>query len=62
MPPDGKPDVLLLATGSEVYLCVQAYEQLDGRRREGARGEHAELGTVRAADPRSIARRCCRRR
>ncbi len=24
----GKPDVLLLATGSEVSLCVQAYEQL----------------------------------
>src|SRR5262249_5728086 len=23
-----KPDVLLLATGSEVYLCVNAYEQL----------------------------------
>src|SRR5262249_40960656 len=26
--PDGKPDVLLLATGSEVVLCLQAYEQL----------------------------------
>ena len=26
--PDGKPDVLLLATGSEVSLCVEAYEQL----------------------------------
>lgn len=25
---DGKPEVLLLATGSEVYLCVQAYEKL----------------------------------
>jgi transketolase len=25
---DGKPDVLLLASGSEVWLCVQAYEQL----------------------------------
>jgi transketolase len=25
---NGKPDVLLLATGSEVALCVQAYEQL----------------------------------
>jgi transketolase len=24
----GKPDVLLLATGSEVALCIQAYEQL----------------------------------
>ena len=26
--PDGKPDVLLLATGSEVSLCVHAFEQL----------------------------------
>jgi transketolase len=26
--PDGKPDVLLLATGSEVYLCAEAYERL----------------------------------
>jgi len=26
--PDGKPDVLLMATGSEVKLCVTAYEQL----------------------------------
>ena len=25
---DGKPDVLLLATGSEVHICVEAYEQL----------------------------------
>ena len=24
----GQPDVLLLATGSEVYLCINAYEQL----------------------------------
>lgn len=26
--PDGKPDVLLIGTGSEVALCVGAYEQL----------------------------------
>jgi len=26
--PDGKPEVILLATGSEVSLCVTAYEQL----------------------------------
>jgi transketolase len=26
--PDGKPDVLLLATGSEVQFCVSAHEQL----------------------------------
>ena len=27
-PPSGAPDVLLLATGSEVALCVEAYERL----------------------------------
>ncbi|MBI2114715.1 MAG: transketolase [candidate division NC10 bacterium] len=27
-PADGKPDVLLLATGSEVWLCIQAHERL----------------------------------
>ena len=26
--PDGRPDVLLLGTGSEVQLCVDAYEEL----------------------------------
>jgi transketolase len=26
--PNAKPDVLLIATGSEVYLCVDAYEKL----------------------------------
>ncbi len=26
--PDGKPDVLLMATGSEVALCLEAHEQL----------------------------------
>jgi transketolase len=26
--PDGKPDLILLATGSEVSLCISAYEQL----------------------------------
>ncbi|HET7478548.1 MAG TPA: transketolase C-terminal domain-containing protein, partial [Rubrobacteraceae bacterium] len=28
---DGKPDVLLLGTGSEVQLCIEAYEQLKGQ-------------------------------
>ena len=27
-PPDHSPDVLLLSTGSEVSLCIEAYEQL----------------------------------
>ena len=29
---DGKPDVILLATGSEVSLCISAYEQLTSAR------------------------------
>jgi transketolase len=31
-PPDGSPEVLLLATGSEVALCLEAFQQLQ---REG---------------------------
>jgi len=33
-PPDGKPDVILMGTGSELQLCVSAYEQL---KTEGAK-------------------------
>ena len=47
--PDGKPDVLLLATGSEVSLCVQAYEQLTGGGDQGPRGQHAFVGGLRAS-------------
>jgi transketolase len=37
---DGKPEVLLLATGSEVSLCVQAYENLTS---EGVRARVVSL-------------------
>jgi len=30
--PDGKPDVILMATGSEVVLCLEAYEKLKAER------------------------------
>jgi transketolase len=33
--PDGKPDVILIATGSEVSICVEAYEKL---KTEGIKG------------------------
>jgi transketolase len=33
-PPDGNPEVILIATGSEVSLCIEAYEQLT---KEGVR-------------------------
>ena len=60
---DGKPDVILLATGSEVSLCVEAYEKLTGRRHQGPRRQHAVVGALRATrtpayrDQRPAARR-----
>ena len=47
--PGGKPDVILIGTGSELSLCVDAYEKLKVRRRQGARGQHAFVGNLRAA-------------
>ncbi len=44
----GDPEVLLLATGSEVSLCLDAKEQLERRRRAGASRQHAVVGAVRA--------------
>ena len=48
-PPDGEPEVILIATGSEVAMTVDAYEQLTARRDPGAGGVHAVDGTVRQA-------------
>jgi transketolase len=45
---DGRPQVLLLATGSEVALCVEAYETL-----KAERIKHAVMGDVRALLSRS---------
>ena len=42
-------EVILIGTGSELSLCVAAYEKLPAEGRQGPRGEHAELGTVRRA-------------
>ena len=53
---DGEPEVILIATGSEVQLCVRAFETLAARRRPGAGRQHAELGIVRAAG-RGLSRR-----
>ena len=45
---DGRdPSVILIGTGSEVALCVEAYEFADARRHCGARHQHAVLGIVR---------------
>ena len=45
-PPDGCPEVLLLGTGSEVPLCVQAHEKLARRHKKSCR-QYAFLGIVR---------------
>ena len=44
---DRKPQVLLLATGSEVSLCLEAYEKLKAED-QSLSGEHALMGDVRA--------------
>ena len=50
--PDGKPDVLLLATGSEVSLCVQRLRDAQSRRCQSTRRQYAFVGGLRASTPR----------
>ncbi|STT49331.1 transketolase [Klebsiella pneumoniae] len=45
----GQPELIFIATGSEVELAVAAWGQTDCRRREGARGFHAVHRRVRQA-------------
>ena len=49
---NGEPEVILIASGSEVQLCVTVYEIAQTRGHCRPRGQHAELGAVRAAGPR----------
>ena len=44
--PGGKPDVILIGTGSEVSLCVDAYETAHERGNQSARCQHPILGAV----------------
>ena len=46
--PDGKPDVILIATGSEIALAVEAHETLARRGRALARRLDAVVGHLRA--------------
>ena len=46
-PDDGKPEVLLLATGSEVSLCLDAHEQL---RKEGIRARVVSMPSCELFD------------
>jgi transketolase len=65
--PDGKPEVLLIATGSEVQLCVSAHEQL---MRDGVKGRVVSMPSWELFDeqpreyrdsvlPPSVAARVC---
>ena len=46
--PGGKPEVILIGTGSEVSLCVEAYEKLMAEGIKARRGEPAVLGAFDA--------------
>ena len=48
--PGGKPDVILIGTGSEVSLCMEACGKDEGRRRESPRRQHAVMGIVEKQD------------
>ena len=60
-PDNGKPEVILIGTGSELSICVAALTELEGARDQNATGEHAVVRVVRAAgrdlSPRSVAAR-----
>ena len=47
----GDPDVILLATGSEVHLALACPGRAAVRRHKGPRGEHALLGALRPPAP-----------
>ena len=48
---NGKPEVILIGTGSEVALCVDGVRDARAGGHRGARRQHAVLGVVRAAGP-----------
>ena len=58
--PDGKPEVILMGTGSEVSLCVSAYEQLKA---EGVKARVVSIPSWNLFDQQSESTRtrCCRR-
>ena len=58
--PTATPDLVLIGTGSEVSVCVDAAELLAADGLAGAGGVDAVLGAVRRAGRRLPATRCCR--
>ena len=56
------PELILLATGSELHLAMAAREALTAEGVPGARRVHAQLGALRGAARAPTATRSCRRR
>ena len=61
-PPEGDPEVILIATGSEVAMTVERLRAAHRRRHPRAGGEHAVDGAVRPAARSPTATRSCRPR
>ena len=59
---DGEPEVILIATGSEVALGARGPRGAERRRRPLARRQPALAGSCSTARTRPTATRCCRRR
>ena len=59
--PADDADVIIIGTGSELQLAVEAQEAVGGQGHQRLRGVDAVCGVVRVSSPRSIATRCCRR-
>ena len=57
---NGKPDVILIGTGSEVGLCVEVYEKLTAEGIAARRCQHAVMGAVRTAGRCLSRERFCR--
>ena len=55
-----KPDLILMATGSEVSLCISAYEIPDRGRSQGPCGQYAFMGNFRDINLQNIVRVFCR--
>lgn len=60
-PTEGEPEVILIASGTEVSLCLEAREQLSG---QGVRARVVSMPSRNCSKSRtgSIERRCCPRR
>ena len=60
--PRRQPQLVLIGTGSEVSVCVEAAATAHSRRHRRARGLDAVVGPLRSADRMSTATPCFRRR